>query len=81
MKRRRNSGLVMDTCINSYSIMTQPTSIPTNTHNLDVRAILTRHGISDLPIVRGKTLVEIITKSNIVHVISSQEKKSKKQRS
>ena len=41
--------------------------------------IMIRHGISGLPVVRGKKLVGIITKSDIVDVIASQDAKSKTQ--
>ena len=43
--------------------------------------IMIRHGISGLPVVRGKKLVGIITKSDIVDVIASQDAKSKTHRS
>ena len=42
--------------------------------------IMIRHGISGLPVVRGKRLVGIITKSDIVNVIASQEKNQKERK-
>lgn len=36
--------------------------------------MMIRHGISGLPVVQGKKLVGIITKSDIVDVIASQGK-------
>ena len=42
--------------------------------------IMIRHGISGLPVVKGNKLVGIITKSDIVDVIASQDIKPKKYR-
>lgn len=42
--------------------------------------IMIRHGISGLPVVRGKKLVGIITKSDIVDVIASRGKESRSER-
>ena len=36
--------------------------------------IMIRHGISGLPVVRGKKIIGIVTKSDIVNVIASKGK-------